>query len=230
MSMSPTRLAAYCSILLGVTYVLAGITFLLLPARPGDTLKVLFAAGSSPGWYRLFYGELALTGLLGLALIAPASRLIAGAGNAWTEWMGRVAYVAFAVALVQGLRTATLLPGLGQLFLGCGKCTSNLAIQQTVATWLYTSLPLDPLNWIAFGGLGLWILALVLTGLGASRLPRLFLRIGLALALAYWVIVAGSVLREGTLITFGAVAAGIVLGPMWFVWLGLALRTAEARS
>ena len=224
---TPEQVAAYAALLLAVVYLAAGITYVLLPAPQDDTAAILFSAGSSPGWYQLFYGELALSGILGLAVVTPVTALLVGEGNGWTAWAARLAYLGFAVTAVQGVRLAAIIPDLGQLYQGCHTCTGSLGEQQTIAKWLYATLPLDPQNWIAFGALAIWVVAISSTGLRAGRAPALLLRVGLALAVVYAALVIGSAWGIGQLITVAGVLGGVVLGPIWYAWVGMRLRAGE---
>ena len=159
-----------------------------------------------------------------MGLVSAASRLASSPVPPWLEWAGRLAYLSFAVIVADGFRLAALVPQLGQLYHGCGSCTGTLAEQQTLARWLFTTLPLDAQNWIAFGALGVWVLALCAAGLQSGRLPRPLAYLGIALTLAFWLLVAGTVSAQPALFIVGAVAGGIVLGPLFFAWLGVQLR------
>ena len=54
--------------------------------------------------------------------------------------------------------------------------------------------------------------------------PKLLSYVGVATAVAYWLIVVGSVLNQEALFTIAAALGGIVLAPIWYVWTGLKLR------
>lgn len=214
--------------LLGVLYLASGVTYLLTPRRTGSVGDILLLAATSPGWYVAFYTELALTGLLGLAVVAPVSGLVAEGATAWTPSASRVAYLGFAVTALQGVRMAVLVPHLGQLYVGCGTCTTSLADQRMLATWLYDALPVDPQYWLIFGAVGLWIMAISLAGMRVGAFQAILASAGVGLALAFWLLVAGAVSGSQQVITTAAILA-LILGPVWFVWLGLVLRPAAAK-
>lgn len=179
------RLAGYCSILLAATYLVFALYYQLLPGHPRDVDSILKLAGTSPGWFRFLYGTLAVGGLLGLAVVGPITRLAGDEAPAWIAWARRLAYIGFAVTAVQGVRMASLLPQLGALYQGCGKCTVSLAEQQLVARALYGSAPIDPFYWIVFGTISLWTLAVALAVINSARLPRPLPYIGLGLTVVY---------------------------------------------
>jgi hypothetical protein len=223
LSISETRLAGYCSLALAATLVLVAIAYALLPGRPTDTDRILNVAGTSAGSFRFLYGIFALGGVFGLAVVGPITRLAGDAAPAWIEWAKRLAYVGFAVTTVQGLRLAVLIPQLGSLYHGCGHCPVNLADQQTLARWLYATLPVDPGYWVIFGAVSLWTLAVSAASLVSSALPRLLSYLGLALTAGYWVIILALATGSTGLFTFAALVTGIFLGPLWYIWLGALL-------
>lgn len=223
--MSPTRIASYCALALAPLYLVFAITFLLLPARIGDVPAVLLALGSNPRWYSVFYAEWILIGLLGIAIVSQASRLFVPATTGWSEWASRLAYLGFAVSVVQGVRAIALLPSIGQLYLGCGTCTASLADQQTLAKWLYISLPLDPFNWLTFGAVGLWIIALSIHAIRGANMPRAASWEGLAAGLSLLLVVVVGTLDQPLVIP---AALSAVLAAAWFGWIGVRMRAEVA--
>lgn len=225
MKIGEARLAGYCAIALAVTYLLVAFTYVVMPGHPSNTDAILNLAGGSPGWFRFLYGTLAVGGVLGLAVVGPVSRLAEDAAPQWIGWARLLAYLGFALTIVQGVRIATLLPSLGSLYHGCGHCSVSLAEQQTIARWEYTTLPLDPNYWIVFGAISLWTLAVALAALNTNALPRLLSYVGLALTLAYWLLVFALATGHVGLFTFASIVGGVILGPLWYGWLGVILTT-----
>lgn len=220
------RLGGYCSYLLAVSLLLVTITYVLLPGRPSGPSAILELASTSPNWFKFLYGAFAVGGGLGIAVVGPVSAL--ARDSAWLTWTRRLAYVGFAVTVVQGLRLAILIPELGQLYHGCGQCSLDLGAQQTLARWLYATLPLDPGYVVIFGLVGLWTLVVSLTWLDSRSGPRGLAYLGLALTAGYWLLVIG-VLSGGTgLFAFASVVTGVFLGPFWYIWIGVQL-TARTR-
>jgi hypothetical protein len=228
LNIGEARLAGYCAIGLAATYIVVAITYVLLPGHPRDTNSILNIAGTSGGWFRFLYGTLAVGGVLGLMVVGPVSRLAGDVAPQWIGWGARLAYLGFAVTIVQGVRMATLLPQLGALYHGCGTCTVNLAEQQTIARGLYTTLPVDPVYVIVFGAISLWTLAMGVATLNATALPPPLPYIALGLTLAYWLIIIGLASQQVGLFTLASILGGVILGPLWYGWLGVVL-TARKR-
>jgi hypothetical protein len=224
LKISETRLGGYCSFALAGTLVLTAASYVLLPGHPKDTNGILNLAGTSPGWFVFLYGMLALGGVFGLAVVRPITGLAGGdAAPEWLSWARRLAYVAFAVTLVQGVRMATILPQLGALYHGCFHCPVTLAVHQDVARGVYISLPVDPFYWVIFGGVSLWTLAVSGASIVSAALPRLLSYLGLALTVGYWLIIFSLATGHLSFFAFVSVVTGVFLGPFWYIWLGVLL-------
>lgn len=223
LKVSEARLGGYCSFALAGTLVLTAAAYVLLPGHPKDTNGVLNVAGTSPGWFVFLYGVFALGGAFGLAVVRPITGLAGDAAPEWLSWARRLAYVAFAVTVVQGVRMATVLPQLGALYHGCFHCPVSLAVQQEVARGVYVSLPIDPFYWVIFGGVSLWTLAVSGASIVSGALPRLLSYLGVALTLGFWLIIFSLAGGHPTFFAFVSVVTGVFLGPFWFIWLGVLL-------
>ena len=201
---------------------------MLLPSHPTDFNGILKLAGTSPGWFRFLYGTLALGGVLGLVVVGPVTGFAGDAAPEWVAWARRLAYLGFAVTVVQGVRMATLLPELGVLWHGCGHCPISLAEQQDIARAAYLALPLDPLYIVIFGGVSLWTLAVSGASILSGTMPRFLSYLGLALTLGYWLIIVSLAAGQLGLFAVVSVVTGVFLGPFWYIWLGV-LLTARKR-
>lgn len=221
MAATPATIGSYCGFALAAATVALAATYLLLPARIGDVLGALFRAYSQPGLYQLFFGLWALTGLLGLAVVAPATQLFVARGDGWSDWAAKLAYLGYAVTAVQGVHLFATVPGLAQLYQGCGTCTAGLADQQTIAKWLYVTQPLDSLNWLILGAVGIWILAVSVIGLASGGAHRGALYLGVAAGVLFLVVVVGQAfdLPVDAVIGLGAVVAAV-----WYGWVAVLLR------
>src|SRR3712207_2235357 len=94
---------AVCAVLLGVMTALVGLFYVLLPddQRAQATAAELFPSFLDDGAVlRLELLALALTGVLGLAVVPYVLRLAGVRENGWARWLGNVALLGFAVTAV----------------------------------------------------------------------------------------------------------------------------------
>jgi hypothetical protein len=101
---------------------------------------------------------------------------------------------------------------------------ADTSTRAVTAANLYLVL-LDPQGWITYGAVGAWLLAINILALAGTRWPRQLSYVGIAGGIGYWLVVAGTVLRMDALVTI-AVVAGVLLAPIWLIWMGLVLRRA----
>jgi uncharacterized protein DUF4386 len=214
------KLGGNCSILLGILYLVIGITYLLLPAdqkQTSATDKFLLSFAQNPTTQMLQFWEFALSGLIGIAVVLAVSESVRSANEGWVRWTSTLAVIGFAVVAISNFRNIAFQPGRATAYL------KGDAVTKTVIE-LGGPFGLDPQGWLGFGAVGLWVLVVSLLALRAGTWPKLLTYIGIATAIAYWLIIAGFVSNQETLFTIGAALGGIVLAPIWYIWAGLRLR------
>jgi hypothetical protein len=217
-----SKLGGNCSLLLGVSYLLIGVTYLLLPAdqkQTSATDKFLLSFAQDPTTQMIQFWVFALSGLLGIAVVLALSESVRSANEGWVRWTSILASLGFAVVAINNFRNIAFQPARAMAYLK-GDAAARAAIE------LSGPFGLDPQNWLGFGAVGLWVLVVSLLALRAGAWPKLLTYAGLATAVAYWLIVVGSVLNLETLFTLAAALGGIVLAPIWYIWAGLKLRQA----
>lgn len=222
------RFGGLAAIATGLAYLAAGATYLLLPAdqRPGSTLDALLTSmARDPTGLVAQYWALALVGVFGLGAVPIVTRAIRPADDGQSRWAAALAMLGFAVAVVMFVRYTHAQPIRARAYVD-GDASVRAAIEAS-----QTAFNLDPQGWLQFGMVGLWVLVMSVDALRSGALPRPLGWLGLAVAVLYWLVVAGFVLPAPMLITIAAVAGGTLLGPLWWIWLGLALRRpARPRS
>jgi hypothetical protein len=222
------ELGGWCAILLGVSYVVLGMNYLLLPAEQklgGGTMgQFLDAVARGPGQLMAQFGVAALGGVLGLAAVAGITDAVRTANQAWMRWAASLAYVGFAVMLVSNVQELAVVP-----ILAAQHATGDAAAKAAAATSMLT-VAIDRQGWLRFGAVGLWVLAVSVLGLRHGRLPRLLAWCGVAVAVLYWLLVAGSVTENTALLMLGAGLGGILMAPIWFIGVGLNLLRRPVAS
>ncbi|MBI5292496.1 MAG: DUF4386 domain-containing protein [Chloroflexi bacterium] len=218
-----SKLGGTLSILVGVSYVLVGIAYVLMPTdqRPGsDVAQFLPSFAQNPMWLLLEYWAFALGALLALGAVLAISETVRPANEGWVRWASSLATVGFAVTAINFFRLLALQPARAAAYVA-GDASIKAAIAAT-----QESLSLDPQGWLGFGAVGLWVLVVSLLALRAGAWPKNLAYVGIAVAIAYWLVVAGYVFNIETLILIAASLGGIILGPIWYIWTGLRLRQA----
>jgi hypothetical protein len=217
------RFGGTTAILLGISYVVAGISYVLLPEgqRSGDP-DVLLRSLAEDGLAAFYAVNWALVvgAVLALAAVPAITALVERAGPSVAGWARRVAYAGFAVAGVQYTRLVTLAPEDAFRYVGTDDPIQQAAIR---GDSLHTLL--DPEQWFIFGGVGLWVITVGVLGLRTKALPRALGLIAVAAGAMYWLVVVGNLVGTVQFITVAAILGGVVLAPTFYVWSGLRLRT-----
>jgi hypothetical protein len=94
-----SRLGGTCSILVGVSYLVVGIAFVLQPAElamGADAARFYPAFAQAPTLHLLFHLALALSALFGFGAVLAISEVMRPANEGWVCWTSLLAYLGFA--------------------------------------------------------------------------------------------------------------------------------------
>jgi len=111
--------------------------------------------------------------------------------------------------------------GLGAL-LAIAVVMARSAIQ---ATNYFVSI--DPHMWLGYGLVGIWIFTISFVALRQRIQPRMLGLLGIAGGLLYFFIEFGTILNSELLITLAAGIGAMIVGPLWYGWVGWILRKKE---
>ncbi len=220
------KLGGICSILLGVSYIVIAVIYLLLPPEQQDAAGIpparfLESLAQNTTLYMVGGLVFALGSLLGIAAVLAISESVQSANEGWVRWTGTLAIIGFAVNSIDSFRRIALDPTRAAAYVN-GDATVKAALTVPDA------LPgLDPQAWLRLGAVGLWVLVVSLLALRGGTWPKPLAYLGIAVTIVYWLIVASNFLQ---IQLFTAIVAGIglvILTPIWYIWLGLRLRTAS---
>ena len=220
---SLSKLGGTCSILLGILYLVIGITYILLPADQKQTSavdKYLPSLAENPTIQVLQFWAFALSGLVAIAVVLALSESVRSENEGWIRWTSNLAILGFAVVAINNFRNIGYQLPLARTYV------EGDAVTKTVIE-LGGPYGLDPQGWLTFGAVGLWVLVVSLLARRAGIWPNLLTYVGIATTVAYWLIVVGFVFNQETLFTIGAALGGIILAPIWYIWAGLRLRQAS---
>ncbi|SHM23499.1 DUF4386 family protein [Roseibium suaedae] len=215
------RTAAFFCFACAISYLATGAFFLLDPSAH-------YPAGSDTYWQELAKGPLArqgflfsfgLAGLCALGVIPPVRRFLDLDERHLAYWGCTVGMLGYAVTSITYLR---LLGGEAKRaeVVASGDALTSKIIQSF-------SLSLDTQGWLIFGCVGLFLLLVNLHSLRTGRLPKLLCVLGLACSGLYFAAFAGLFFAVPDLTTLAAAAGGVVLGPVWWIWLGACLFRSE---
>jgi len=224
---SLSKVGGICSILLAISYIVVGVTYLLLPAAqqqpPGDPAQFLTSFSENPTPLSVEYLAFALGAVFAFAAIPAISELVRSGNEGWVRWMSGLAYLGFAVTALNFFRLLALVPAQADAYAAADSETKLVIVNSG-------NLGLDPQGWLLFGSVGLWVLVVSWLALRKAALPKLWAVLGIAVAIAYGLVVAGYVLEVGGLITIAAGLGGIILGPIWYIWVGVLMYRPQAQA
>ncbi len=164
----------------------------------------------------------ALSALLAIAAVLAISASVRSVHDGWARWTSTLAIIGLAVNTIDAIRRAALDPT---------KATAY--VQGDTAVKAALTVPgalqgLDPQGWLRLGAVGFWVLVVSLLALRGGAWPKPLAYLGIMVALAVWLglAVATEVAQSQPLLMILAGIGGLLL-PIWYIWLGLRLRTAR---
>jgi hypothetical protein len=224
--MSVQRIGGACAVVVGLSYVVVGITYLLLPNEqrpeaPSATFLPSYAA--NPTFARLINWETALGALFAIGAVMAITELVGEAGPGLARWTGNLAIIGFAATAISGFRALAVQPLMASSYV--------VADASAKAAIVANSNPnLDPDGWLAFGVVGVWAIVASVLALRANALPRLLSYVGFAVGALYLFVVAGNVTHTEAFIAVAAGLGAVIMAPIWFIGVGVTLLRAPAAS
>ena len=214
---SVAKLGGVCSIIVGILYVLIGVTFLLVPAEQRGGIDDL--AGFLPSFHQnptammLLYVEFALGAVLAIAAVPAISGLVRSVNEGWTRWTSNLAFLGFALVAIYYFQMIAIAPSRAAAYVaGDASTKAALAVPTGV----------DPQFLLRYGCIGLWILVISILALKGRKLPTLLNIVGILAAVLYWALAANDALGVAMAVRpIIAVAGGVIAAPIWYFWVGI---------
>lgn len=214
------RLGGVCAILSGILLPVSAIAYMLMPAAQqswADPSAYLLSFAENPTFAMVEYSANVLGAILAFIVILAVADALRPAHEGWLRWATIIGILGYSVYAIQYLRQLSLVPGMAERFLMADSVT-----RAATAANIYL-VPLDLYGWITFGAFGVWALVINILSLQQKRWSPLLSWLGIIGGIGYWLVLVGTVLHVDVLSMIAA-AAGVILGPIWLIWLGIFLH------
>jgi len=213
------KLGGICSVLVGISYVVIGITVLLeapeLTVENNAQSPFLFFESNRvillTQWSAMAWGA-----VFALAVIPAVSEKVRNLNEGWVRWTSTLATLGFAVTILDNYWAIVMTPARAAAYV-----TSSEAMRAAFAVPGEVQF-IDVQGWLGYGAVGLWVLVVNLLALRSAIFPKLLAYLGIATALAYFLVLTTMVFPNvrGMILVVAAIG-GIVLAPIWYIWIGL---------
>jgi len=218
-STSVATLGGTCSILVGVLYMVVGVIYLNDPGRRATNAGTLLKILERNSILRLlFHLVMAVTAVCALGAVPAISALADSGNDGWLRLATTVAYIGFAAMAIENFRALQILPLLVRDYTSADEAT-KVALARSVSL-----ISLDPHGWLIYGGVGFWFFVVNVIALQRGLWPTSLAIVGLVGAVLYWMLVVGALFHKGKILLLVAGLGGLILGPIWYIWVGLIVR------
>jgi len=224
--LSDMRLAAIFAIITGLGFWAVGVTHILLPRdqlhfATGISARFFQSLAQGSVVFRLHYWAFVVVALAQIGMILGLRSLQIPAPSLWYRCTEAWAILGLAVqaaefALIQA-RALAIAPAFALLPAPAQEAVVAIGLPRLDPTLLFGS------------GLGaLWLGTFSLGRLRTPNWPPGHALLGLAGAAIYALVFVGAVGHVPLLIDIGAALGGVVVGPVWTLWLAALLRRPSA--
>lgn len=219
------KLGGFASIVVGISYAVIGGTFLLMdPALAGyenNAQSQFLFLKENLGLLMTNYWAYTLGSIFAFAMIPAVSATVQHLNEGWVRWTSSLATLAFAVTILDNYWAIVMNPPRAAAYLAGNEALRATLTVPGAPQWI------DVQNWLAFGAVGLWVLVISLLALRGNVWSKGLAYLGIALAFVYFLALSPIVfpsLSGVVIFTVVAGGGGIVLAPIWYIWMGIHLR------
>jgi hypothetical protein len=219
---SVLSLGGTCAILNSILLPLFVISFLFSPERHFIGTAAYFETiATNPRWIMIRFVVEALYSLLAIAVVIAISDIMRPANEGLVRWMSILAILGYATLVVDTMMLLDHLPRLATRFVDADEYT-KAAILAMGSNYVHFSI--DPDAWVGFGLPNLWFLMVGWLAIRGGQLPKNLALLGLIVGGLNFLAVAGDSFELQIILNILAVLGGLVVGPIWFIWVGITLR------
>jgi hypothetical protein len=215
---SLARVGGVANLLQSAAYLVAGAATLFIPlervSRDTEGFTAFYAAHPAP--FIVLALALIALGILGFTAVVPATAALLGEPRSgWVTFGKSVASLSLAVIVVYYTWfLSTISSFVAAYRMAPPHLKAAIAVNDP-------HVPANWVTWFIFGGMGLWVVVVGLTGRRGRTLPRGF---GWACAIktaGFWIALAGVLADRIVVAQVGVVLGVLVGGPLYHAWLGI---------
>lgn len=216
------KLGSIASVIVGISYVVIGITGVLFPSNLGgvpnaqspfmywDANKAMLLTQ----WWAMFIGA-----VFALAMIPAVSATVQHLNEGWVRWTSTLAMIAFAVSILDNYWSIVYTDARAQAYVaGSEAIRAILSVPGAPQA-------IDVQGWLANGAVGLWVLVISVLALHHQVWHKGLAYLGIFGALIYFLALLAQVIPDfvysGAIVYIGVL--GAVVAPIWFNWMGIYL-------
>jgi hypothetical protein len=221
------RVGWISSLIVGILYLLVGVTHFLLPLdqlRGGHDINEAFflSLADHSLVFSVHYWLVVLLSIFSIAVILVFFKIVSSTHKGITLWVTVIGIIGTALSIVDFASVGVKAPRIAQQF------SSYTASEKSVV--LITGLPhIDPcfLSWAL---LGIWSLVCNWFALKNKLLPKTICYIGIFGSCLYILVFLGSVVQKQLIVDIAVGVGGLIIAPIWFIWFGLAIKKIYGRT
>jgi hypothetical protein len=209
------RVAGILAIIMGILYLVVGANYLFMPTAQQEYMSPEFwpSFAAQPLFGYIQSIAFAAIAFFALAVMPLVTKLAGGEITRFLRWIMILGMLGYVVHAVEELRTMAWATRISAAYIQ-GDAATKAAITALGLQHL------DPLHIFKFGMVGLWTMVVNLVGLVRKNFPAVLGVLGLVGAVAFWLDLIGNLMQAVGLVTVSSITA-IVLGPIWFIWMGI---------
>ena len=217
-SRSIERVGGFCCSVLVALYVIAGVTFLLLPVKASVLDPVGFANAYTTHRfvYRVFFLSFGFIAVFTFGAIPAISALVRSESEGLIRWSSNLAYLGSGVLALNSFRTVGLIDMRTEIFLSL-----DAEGQKILAA---APLVMDQHAYLTFGATGFYFLTVGILLFKSEG--GLLASVGVMLGVVFELVVIGWAAASMPLLSGLATVGGVLIGPVWFFLLGQRLRAS----
>jgi Domain of unknown function (DUF4386) len=207
----------------GILYVLVGCTHFLLPRAQlrgagGVTAAFFQSLSESSMIFSLHYWIVAVLSLLMIAVYLALLSLLREHLSGPLCWAGAVGIIGAALSTVDFAYVGVEAPRLAEVFSGASPAAQSVLV--------VSGMPhIDPC-FLASGLMGIFSLVANAVAMRHRLLPRALGYTGVVGGILLLLVFMGALFRSPRLIDVTVGLGGLLIGPVWYFWVGFVLRRA----